>query len=239
VVAALPILALLGSGCQSTQATSAEREAEGKKLLAKDKGLKITKVNPDVKVVDSTLLSDKNGSAVVVEVKNTSDQGFADVPIAIDVRDAKGKTVFENDIAGLEPALTSVPIVAGGATVDWVNDQVLATGKPDSVKVKVGASEEKLPATLPEIEVSKPKLEVDRYSGAQATGTAENKSQIDQTNLKLFAVARKDGEVVAAGRGGLRRLPADAGRATPYHIFFIGDPEGADIEVTLFPAQLR
>ena len=60
------------------------------------------------------------------------------MPIAIDVLDAKGKSVYENDIPGIEPALAAVPFIAAGADVDWVHDQVLAVGKPAKVEVTVG-----------------------------------------------------------------------------------------------------
>lgn len=237
--AALLGLALVSTGCQSTQATSAELQAQGKKLIKGDKGLVVDKENTDIKVLDTKLLTDDNGSAVVVTVKNTSDQGFVNVPILIDVSDKQGKSVFTNDLPGLQPSLTSIPVIEPGQTFDWVNDQILATGKPDSVKVKVGVSDETLPADPPEIEVSDPKLTVDKFTGTEAEGTAENKSQIDQTDVTLFAVARKGDEVVAAGRGGLRRLIAGDDKPPSYHIFFIGDPEGADITVTAPATQMR
>jgi hypothetical protein len=232
-------LAVAAAGCQSTQATSAERQAEGKKLIESDKGLVVAKANPDIKVVDSTVLSDGNGSAVVVQLKNESDQGFVNVPILIDVRDVKGKSVFKNTLPGLVDSLTEVPEIGPGQTVDWVNDQVLATGKPDSVKVKVGASADPLPDTIPEIDLGEPKLKVDPVSGTEASGSIENKSQIEQKDLTLFAVARDGGKIVAAGRGGVKRLVVDPKRPATYHIFFIGDPEGADIDVSASPTQLR
>ncbi|MFN8113513.1 MAG: hypothetical protein U0R51_09975 [Solirubrobacterales bacterium] len=231
--------ALLAAGCQSTQATSAQREAEGQKLIKSEKGLVVKQKNKDIEVVDTTLLSDKNGTAVVVEVKNTSDQGYAHVPIAIDVSDAKGKTVFKNNVPGLAPALTEIPAIGPGETFDWVHDQILATGEPDEVEATIGAGGEELPASPPEIELTNPTLKQDQFSGVEATGEAENKSQVEQRDVTVFAVARDGNRIVAAGRGGLRRLEADPDHGTPYHVFFIGDPEGADIEVTAPPVQLQ
>ncbi|MBA2523521.1 MAG: hypothetical protein H0V25_09345 [Solirubrobacterales bacterium] len=238
-ITCLGLAAAASSGCQSTQATSAEREAEGKQLLGNDKGLVVNRENPDIEVLDTTLIDGDGSDAVVVELKNTSDQAMANVPILIDVRDAKGKTVFKNDLAGLEPALTQIPLIAPGETFDWVNNQVLATGEPDSVKVKVGTSEETVGEDLPEVDVSDPKLQTDQVSGVEATGTAENKSDVEQEDITLYAVARKDGKIVAAGRGVLKRLQPNGEKAANYHIFFIGDPEGADITVTAPPSVLR
>jgi len=239
-LAALAAGSLLAAGCQSTQATSAEREAAGQKLVGSEKGVKVTETNPDIKVVDTTLLTDANGSAIVVELKNTSDQGYANVPISVDVKDDKGKSVFKNNLPGLEPALTSMPQIEGNTTAYWVNDQVLATGEPDSAKVKVGISDEPLPSTYPEIKVSEPKLSKEQYSGIEASGEAENLSSIDQEDVRMFAVATEGGKVVAAGRGGIKRLLAGADHPAHYHTFFIGNPEGADdISVVAFPTTLR
>ena len=229
----------MATGCQSTQATSAEREAAGQKLLGSEKGLVVKQANPDVKVVDSSVIADENGTAVVVELKNQSDQAFADVPILIDVRDAKGKSVFKNDLAGLDPALVSVPMIGPGETFDWVNNQVLATGKPDSVKVKVGTVDAPVTSEIPKIDVEQPKLETDQFTGVEAVGGAENESAIEQTNLTFFAVARKGDQVVAAGRAVLKRLQPNAEKTGTYHVFFIGDPKGADVTVTAPPTVLR
>jgi hypothetical protein len=234
-LASLVALSAIALGaCQSSQEKSAELEKSGHNAISKEKGLQITAVNKQVKVLDTTTLTDKNGSAVVVTLKNESSQGLINTPIAIDVQDAKGKSVFKNNDPGLEASLIGVPLMQAGQTVDWVNDQVLAAGTPKSVKVQVGSTKDTLSSSVPELEVSKPKLKTDPYSGTEAAGTVTNKSGIDQTRLILFAVARKDGKVVAAGRGGIKRLPAD-GKPTEYHIYFIGDPRGADVTVTAPP----
>ena len=234
-IASLVALVAIGLGaCESSQQKSAELEKEGHNALVKEKGLEITSANKQVKVLDTTVLSDKNGSAAVATLKNESSQGLINTPIAINVLDAKGKSVFKNDDPGLEASLIGVPLMQSGQTVDWVDDQVLANGTPKSVKVEVGSTHETLTSSVPEIEVSDPKLKTDPYSGTEATGTVTNKSGVDQTRLTLFAVARQGGKVVAAGRGGIKRLPAD-GKPTEYHIYFIGDPRGADVTVTAPP----
>jgi hypothetical protein len=221
------------SACQSSQERSAELAKRGKTVLTKAKGLEITNTNQEVKVVDTAVLSDKFGAGVVVTLKNESSQGMVNTPIAIDVRDAKGKTVFKNNAPGIEPSLTEVPLMEPGQTVDWVNDQVLATGKPASVKVEVGQPEETAPPDVPALEAGEPKLTVDPVSGIEANGSIANDSDVEQTKLILFAVARKDGEVVALGRGGVRRVKPNGN--SPYHIFFIGDPRGGDIAVSASP----
>jgi hypothetical protein len=233
VAVALAGVALVATGCQSTQEKSAQI---GEELgpVKQEKGLKISKPSKDVEVVSSTVLSDAEGAAVVVEVKNTSDRDLAEVPIAIDVRDAKGRSVYANDLPGLEPALTSIPFIAAGEEATWVNDQVLATGKPESVKVTVGAGGTPYDGEVPEFSVSEPKLEGDPYSGVVAGGNVENRSGETVDRLLLYAVARKGSEVAAAGRGAIERVKPEP-KPLPYNVYFIGDPAGAEVEMTWFP----
>jgi hypothetical protein len=222
------------AACESTQSRSAGLEREGGKELLADSGVKIEKESTDVKVTSATVLSDPNGSAVVVSLHNSSDKNLVDVPILIEVLDAKGKSVYTNAIPGIEPALAAVPFIPAGGDVDWVNDQVLAAGKPKSVKVKVGASTDSYSGPQPDIEVSAPKVEGDPVSGIEATGTVVNKTGKDQERLLLYAVGRQGGRVVAAGRGAIEHLKAGT-KPLHYDIFFIGDPTGTDLEVTEFP----
>jgi hypothetical protein len=236
-LAAAGLALLLGSSlvaCQSTQSRSAELEKDGAKTLLADSAVKIEKESTDVKVTSATVLSDPNGSAVVVGLHNSSEENLVDVPILVDVIDAKGKSVYTNAIPGIEPALASVPYIAAGGDVEWVNDQVLASGKPKSVKVKVGASADSYSGPMPKIEVSAPKIEGDPVSGVEATGTVVNKTGEDQDRLLLYAVGRSGGRVVAAGRGAIEHLKAGT-KPLHYDIFFIGDPTGTELELTEFP----
>ncbi len=230
---ALVGIALVVTGCESTQDKSAKIGAE-LGPVAEEKGLSISKRSKDVKVTSTTLLSDANGSAVVVELHNSSAHGLAEVPILIDVRDAKGKSVYRNDIPGIEPALAAVPFIPAGGDVAWVHDQILATGKPAKVEVTVGEGGEEFSGEVPKVEVGKPKLEGDPYTGVAAGGDVVNESGEDLERLLLYAVARRGNEVVAAGRGAIEPLK-DKAKPIPYNVFFIGDPKGAEVTVTQFP----
>jgi hypothetical protein len=108
-----------------------------------------------------------------------------------------------------------------------VDDQVQISSAPHEVKAKVGLGPRQAPAGTPEITVGKPRLEDDPISGISAVGRVTNKSKIDQRKLTIFAVARKGGRVVAAGRGQIDRLRA--GKSAAYSIFFIGNPRGAQL----------
>jgi hypothetical protein len=234
VAIALAGVALVVGGCESTQEKSAKIGAE-LGPVKEEKGLKITKESKDVEVVSTDLLTDPNGSAVVVRLRNRSGDDLVGVPIAIDVLDAKGKSVYTNGIPGIEPALAAVPFVPAGGEVEWVHDQILAAGKPAKVEVRVGVGGEPFKGEQPPIAVSEPKLEGDPYSGLLAGGDVEYESGEDLDRLLLYAVATKGGEVVAAGRGAIEPLKPKP-KPLPYNIYFIGDPRGAEIEIARFPS---
>jgi hypothetical protein len=222
------------SACQSTQDRSAELEDENSTVLLEEEGVSVTKQDPNVKVLSTTVLSEAEGNAVVVELHNDSGQDLVDVPIAVDVLDAKGRSVYTNDAPGLEQALVAVPFIPAGGDAVWVNDQVLATGKPVSAKVKVGVGGILFNGQLPDIEVSEPKLEGDPTSGIVAEGDVVNRTGEDQNRFLLYAVARQGGKVVAAGRGAIEHLKPET-KKVPYNIYFIGDPEGADLSLYEYP----
>lgn len=238
-VAAVAILfaAILLAGCESTQSKSAKLEANGGEL-AKVEKVRIGAENQNIEVVDRQLLTDQYGSAVVLKVENKSGQGQVDIPIVLNVKGANGKSVYKNNIEGLEKGLLGIGIIGPSTTEYWVNDQVLATGKPASFEVKIGTSEGKYPVQVPELEVSEPKLELDPTSGKFISGTVTNRSSVEQVDLLLSAVALKGNKIVAAGRGLIPKLKAD-GKPEPYRIYFIGDPTGANIEVFAPPTTFE
>jgi hypothetical protein len=231
---ALAGVALVATGCESTQDKSAKVAAE-LGPVSQEKGLKITKRSKDIEVVSTTLLTDQNGSAVVVRLRNRSSEDLVGAPIAIDVLDAKGKSVYRNDIPGIEPALAAIPYIEAGGEVEWVHDQILATGAPAKVEVKVGEGGEPFKGEQPQISVSEPKLEGDPFSGVLAGGNVENESGEDLDRLLLYAVATKGGKIVAAGRGAIEPFKAKP-KPVPYNIYFIGDPRGAEVKVSQFPS---
>lgn len=76
----------------------------------------------------------------------------------------------------------------------------------------------------------------DPVSGPEAAGSIVNHSTIVQAGLVVDAVGRKGGRIVAAGRAILPRLVPT--KPTMFHIFFIGNPYGAAIQVSAPPTSL-
>jgi hypothetical protein len=235
IVVALAVLAGVSlTACETSYDKAKQLRAQA--VAEAPKPLTIPKPNKEVKVGDTALIHDQNGDALVVELKNESKQALVNVPLLADVRDAKGKTVYKNDTAGLDFALNHVALMKPGETFYWVNDQIDEGGK--TVKVTVGQPEAKAPTgALPELELSAPRSERD-FSGPKVTGTVTDKSKLDQARLILFAVARQGGHIVAAGRGQIKALKVDA-KPAPYVIYFIGNPVGADITIQAPPTVLK
>ena len=227
---ALQILAAVAAfaalcGCESTVDAAKKFSASGAAAF-KQKGIKVGAVNRDIKILDTTVLEDQNGAAVVIEVRNVGPRPIMGAPIAINVKDARGHSVFRNNDPGLEPALAHLPLLAAGEQFSWINDQVQPNGTPKRVVTKIGSGQSpgRAPSDLP---ISQLKLTNDPVSGAELSGKVKNTLSVTQTHLVVFAVAKKGSTIVAAGRGILPR--ALAGKTVPFHVFFIGNPGGAQL----------
>jgi hypothetical protein len=175
------------------------------------------------------VLRSSEGAVAVIELRNLSDRTLRSVPLAITVTDARGATVYQNTAAGLEAALVSVPSLAPHGSFAWVDDQLPASGSATAVSARVGESPA-LAGTVPQIAVAGMHLIEDPTNGVGAAGIVENRSPVTQTKLVIFGVARRAGKIVAAGRAVLPELAA--GSQMPFQIFFVGDPRGAQLQVS-------
>lgn len=228
------VLALALCGCETTAEKSATLEREAKHLKLEQKGLSISKESTQVRVLATDAVHSSEGAAATVTVQNRSGRALRGVPLAIAVKDASGRTAFQNDAPGLEAALVSVPSLAPHATVTWVDDQLPAGSAPTSVTARVGEA----PAAggaLPKLTISGARLEAEP-SGALATGTIANRSHVEQRALVVFAVVRRGRRVVAAGRAVLPQLAP--GASTKFQAFLIGAGSGR-LEVAAPPTTFR
>jgi hypothetical protein len=233
-VALLALLAL--SGCE----TNAEKSAKLEKIahshvLARQVGLTVGRQNPAVKVVEAVAVHDANGTAAVVTLRNVSSMPLRDAPIAITVTGAGGAVLSQNNTPGLDSTLTSVPLLEPGAQTVWVDDQVEVSSAPAGVTARVGQA----PAAsgqLPQLSVEGVHAFEEPGSGEGAEGMVVNHSTVTQQELVVYAVGRRDGRVVAAGRAVLPEV--QAGQSTSFQLFFIGNPKGAKLEVSVPPSTL-
>lgn len=230
-LAALALLALALAACESNQERSAkleraatlhEDEAAKRRALAQ-RALTITRPSTKLRVIATAVVHDSEGAAAVVTLRNASDTSLRDVPIEITVRDAHGGSVYSNDVPGLSPTLASIALIPAHASQTWIDDQVQATSTPTSVSAKVGEGTT-VAGAIPRLSIEGAHL-----SEAEAEGNLANGSTIAQQEVVVDAVARRAGRIVAAGRAVLANAPA--GATTPFQIFFVGDPAGAQLEV--------
>ncbi len=231
-LAALALVALALTACESNQERSAKiekvvgrrNEEAARRLALAQRALTITKASTKVKVAGTAIVHDSEGTAAVVTLRNLSGTALRDVPIEITVRNARGASVYTNAVAGLSPTLASVGLIPAHSVQTWIDDQVQATGVPASVSAKVG---EGTPAAgaVPRLSVVGAHL-----SEAQAEGNVVNHSGVAQQELVVYALARRGASIVAAGRAVLASAPA--GTSTPFQIFFVGDPSGAQLQVS-------
>jgi hypothetical protein len=227
---ALAALAPVLAGCQTTADKSAKLEREARlHPVAVTQGLSIARTSSRVKVTGTSLLHSSEGAVAIVELRNVSDRPLRSVPLAITVSDAHGATVYQNNAPGLEAALASVPSLAAHATFIWVDDQLPASTAGARVSARVGEPPA-LAGTVPELRVSGVHLIEDPTNGIGAAGTVSNPSRLAQAKLVIFAIARRAGRIVAAGRAVLPELAA--GSQLPFQVFFVGDPRGARLEAS-------
>jgi hypothetical protein len=241
VLAALAAASVALTGCLGVE-TTPEKSAKKAKLaahkVAGEKGVVVGKANASIKVEDSAVVQDANGVAAVVRVKNTGSTQ-ATLPVGITVTDAKGKKLYANDIPGLDVSLTSLPVIAAGQEIDWVNNQILVAGSASKVDAVVGAAKGKAPGALPKITLAGIAHGKDE-DGFYAKGTIRNESDVAQKRIVITCVARDGGKVIAAGRSVIDRLEPAAGlkKPTTFTVFFIGDPKQFKLDCAAPPTVL-
>jgi hypothetical protein len=233
--AALLLAALALAGCETTAEKSAKLERAAKRASVVQSGLLITHPSTDVKVLETAALHGSEGAAAVVVVRNNSSRPLRAVPIAITVKNAGGQTLFQNNAPGLEAALVSVASLPAHGELSWVDDQLPATGKPATVSAVLGQAP--AAAAPPKIEIQGAHTIEDPSRGIGTGAMISNRSPIAQQNLVVFAVARRGGRIVAAGRANVAELAAHA--SAQFQVFFVGDPRGARLQLSAPATTLR
>jgi hypothetical protein len=230
IALALVAPALVLAGCQTTAEKSAKLEREARlHPIAMAQGLSIAHTSSRVKVLGTSVLRSSEGAVAVVELRNFSARPLRALPLAITVTDARGATIYQNNAPGLEAALVSVPCLGAHASFTWVDDQLPASTSASAVTARVGEPPP-LAGALPQIAVAGVHLIEDPTNGVGAAGTVTNPSRVAQSKLVIFGIARRAGRIVAAGRAVLPELAA--GSRLPFEIFFVGDPHGAQLQVS-------
>ena len=220
------------AGCESTQEKSAKLKAHAKHVALSSRGLQITRASTHVTVLRAVTVSGSEGAAVAVTLRNRSARALHDVPIAVSVTSATGQTLYQNNTAGLEAALTSVPSIAPHQTITWVDDQVPPTRGSARASAHVGEAASSS-AALPALSVAGTQPTQDPSNGAGARATLSNRSTIAQHSLLVYAIARRAGRIVGAGRAVIPEVAA--GGSAPVQVYFTGESRGASLELEPSP----
>lgn len=228
----VPIVLL--AGCESSQEKSARLKKQAGHAIA-EKAKVVGHQTNLVSVTPDVVLRSKDRGAAVVTIRNKGSKTLARLPIGITVLSPGGTKLFGNDVPGLQASLIEVPVIEPHETFTWVNDQVNISGKPARLKAVVGAPKSR-PGRIPQLTVSKLSLHEDPVSGTAAEGHVTNESRLTQVNLVLFGVARRGRKIVAAGRALIPKLKP--GRRAKFSIFWVGNPRGAQLDVSAPPTVL-
>jgi hypothetical protein len=223
--ATLVALAAVVSGCATTQDANQRASIQADRTLASREPLAIHGSDQDVRVVRTSVISGKDGSAVVVVLRNRGTAPVNDLPIELVKRGGDPLNARPN-----VPYFQShAPAIAPGAEATWVyvtKDKIGA----GPVYARLGAP----PATAPKTN-DVPKLDVGEagVNGGELRSSVvakvANDTGIPQYGLDVYAVARKGNRYVAAGRASVAHLGVD--ESTELTLNLIGDAKGSRIQI--------
>jgi hypothetical protein len=229
--AALVLVALALTGCESNQERSAKIEKTAKRYTLAQRGLSIAHASTQVQVLNAIVVRGSEGAVAAVTVRNSTAHTLRSVPIAITVKNPHGQALYKNDAPGLEAGLTQISSLPAHGLITWVDDQVPPSGEPVSVSAVVG---EAPTAGGPEPLIEVQGAHLAEASTGEVAGTVRNRSNVTQQHLVVYLVARRAGRIVAAGRAILAEVTPSA--PVPFQAFLVGTPAGATTLLASAPA---
>ncbi|MDO8211062.1 hypothetical protein [Conexibacter sp. CPCC 206217] len=241
-MAALAIAIACGgglAGCVSTQQKNARAKIVATRVLDSRRPQRVTRTSADVRVSSVTLVRGGRASAVVVELRSSSPTALADLPVEVGVRVGSHRRPL-NAAGGLDWFQSHVPAIAANGTATWIfltRRPVAAGGRPYA---RVGAGATALPdgAALPRIATT---VTAGPASRSDAGDRAErrvrvrvdNDSGIPQYGVQLYALVRRGGRLVAAGKATVRHL--GTGARTTAAVALAGAPGDGSVRVHAIP----
>ena len=222
-VATLP-LAVVITGCVSTQQIAARARLVSARELASQSTTQVRQTNPNVTVNRVALIHARTGTAVVVSLRNKTLTTFTDLPISIAIR-AGHREVYLNRSANLDYFESHVAAIGPHGATDWVfttgrrvpgGRAVATVGFPDLHPSLAGG--------LPRVEVSP--------DGAAGV-TVSNHSTIPQYDLQVYVVAMRAGRYVGAGTAEVPHLGTDA--TTSLRVTYLGVDQGVTLKLIAVP----
>ena len=230
---ALVSVALLLSGCVTTQQVAARARLVDARIRASQAPMRLTQRNPEVGVTKLSLVRGPAGTAVTVRLRDTSARWLTDLPIAVGLITHAGKR-YLNGAANLDYFDSHVAALAPRRVVDWVFTsprRLVVTGR---LFAEVGISPLAPPpaGALPQIEVTRERT-ASRSGERTLRLSVANRSGIPQYGLQVDAVALRRGADVAAGRATVPHLGTH-GTAT-LRLTLLGSLRGATVSLSALP----
>jgi hypothetical protein len=220
LAASLVALATVVSGCATTQDANKRASINADRTLASREALELKKTARNVQVVRTSVINGEGGSAIVVVLRNRGDEPVNDLPI--EVGPEGGQPV--NARPNVPYFQSHAPAIAPGEQATWVYVSKERLGS-DAAFARVGAA-----ANPPTKAGSVSELDTRGSAhGSSVEAKVTNDVGIPQYDLDVYAVARKGGRYVAAGRVNLEHLGVS--KTAQLKLPLIGDPKGAQVQV--------
>lgn len=198
--AATAPVAVLLTGCVSTQTVASRARLVDARTLASQEVTEITRANPAVGVGAPVVIRTPGAVAIVVSVRNESARQLTDLPISVGVRTPSGRATYLNRSTTLDYLESHIAAIGPDARTTWV----FTTGAripPGRAFATVGVSQlhPTLSHSLPSVAVSlrrtRPVADI-----VILKLSVRNRSAIPQYDLPVYAIALRNGRDVAAGR---------------------------------------
>ena len=237
-VAALVLAALALTGCETTAEKSAKLEKIAKQRSGGGKPpragparvCRSARESTKVRVCATAVLHSSEGTAAVVTLRNVSAHHAARGPDRDHGQEReRADDLYPNNAPGLAPALVPVSLLPAHRTATWVDDQVPTAGGPASVSAMVG---EGVRSPRADSHARRP----GRASGRRLHHRPRREGHASSTTRGSpgnWSSMRSPGGPARSSPPGAPCVPqAGAGTSTPFQLFFIGDPQGARLEVS-------
>lgn len=232
-LAALPVAVLL-TGCVSTQRIAARARLVNSRILASQTPIRVVTSNPEVTVARSVLIRGGGRTAIAVSLVNDSSRALTDLPISVGTTARAGRRTYLNQSGDLDYFQSHVAAIGPHAIVTWVftTGQRVAAGARPFATVGDALVHTPVPGPLPQIAATV------RRSGSRPGALAlelaiVNRSVVPQYDLPVYAIAVRDGRDVAAGSASIVHLGTH-GRTT-VRLTLTGDTNQAALKLAALP----
>lgn len=228
--ATLPIAVLL-TGCVSTQTTAARVRLTNARLVAATQPIVVLGANPEVSVETPVVIHGRAGTAIVISLRNDSSRAVTDLPISVGAITRSGRRVYLNRAASNDYFANHIAAIGPHATTSWVyvTSRRLGFGHPFAV-AGVPTVRSSVAGVLPRIDAATRGM---GEASGRVTVTVTNRSRIPQDDVPIYVVGVRGGREVAAGHASVAHLGAHA--TTTLSVSLLGQPGQAALTVIALP----